>query len=95
MRSKDSKQVVQALILINWFFQDEFLFEKVSMSLADILSRKDDRYIALGWCILVRRLVEYESLADQYPLNGKGIDSFSLLSPCIHRSAIHLCFHED
>ncbi|KAF2307855.1 hypothetical protein GH714_032638 [Hevea brasiliensis] len=70
LRSKDSKHGGQALILINWLFQDEFLFQAVARSLADILARKDDRYIALGWCILIRSLVEYENFMDKHPVNG-------------------------
>ncbi|GLT96071.1 hypothetical protein SLE2022_137200 [Rubroshorea leprosula] len=70
LKSKDSKHGNQAMILFNWLFQDEVLFQIVATNLANIIARKDDRYIALGWCTLVRNLVEYESNMEQYLVNG-------------------------
>ncbi|XP_048236035.1 uncharacterized protein LOC8278946 isoform X2 [Ricinus communis] len=67
---KDLKHGGQGMILVNWLFQDEFLFQAVARSLGDIILRKDDRFIALAWCIFIRSLVEYESFMDQYALNG-------------------------
>ena len=58
------------MVLLNWLFQDEPLFEALSRSLADIIIRKEDRYIALGWCTLVRGLVDYEITMDQFSNNG-------------------------
>ncbi|CAN0899283.1 hypothetical protein LINGRAHAP2_LOCUS20190 [Linum grandiflorum] len=58
----------QALLLVNWLFQDAFVFQAVAMNLADIIKTKDDRFISLGWCILVRNLVEYENFMDRYSL---------------------------
>jgi hypothetical protein len=63
----------QAMTLINWLFQDEFVFEAVAMDLTNIIERKEDRYVALGWCILVRGLVEYENFTEQHTLNGNEI----------------------
>ncbi|XP_037491270.1 uncharacterized protein LOC105645187 isoform X2 [Jatropha curcas] len=89
LRSKDLKHGGQALILINWLFQDEFFFQAVVRSLADIIDRKDDRYIALGWCILIRGLVEYERFVDHYTLNGIKDNYYALLKilcscvPCL------------
>ena len=60
----------QSMVLLNWLFQDEFLFEAIAKNLAKIIATKDDRFIALGWCVLVRELVECESGSDQYPMNG-------------------------
>lgn len=71
LRCKETKNGGQALIVINWLFQDELLFQALATNLANIVVRKDDRYIALGWCILVRNLVEYESSVSQYAMNGK------------------------
>ncbi|XP_065855835.1 uncharacterized protein [Euphorbia lathyris] len=79
LRTKDSKHYGQGMILINWLFQDEFLFQAVARNLADIIARKDDRYIALGWCILILNMVEYESFMDQYSLNGIRDNYNSLL----------------
>ncbi|XVE61173.1 hypothetical protein DITRI_Ditri06bG0018400 [Diplodiscus trichospermus] len=70
MKYKDSKNGGQPMILLNWLFQDELLFQAVAMNLANIITRKDDRYIAFGWCTLVRGLMEYESIMDQYLVNG-------------------------
>ncbi|XVF56100.1 hypothetical protein PTKIN_Ptkin06aG0089800 [Pterospermum kingtungense] len=70
MKYKDSKHGGQPMILLNWLFQDELLFQPVAMNLANIFMRKDDRYIAFGWCTLVRGLVEYENTMDQYLVNG-------------------------
>ncbi|TYI44394.1 hypothetical protein ES332_A01G232900v1 [Gossypium tomentosum] len=70
LKYKDSKHDNQPMILLNWLFQDEFLFQAVAMNLANIITRKDDRYIAFGWCTLVRGLMEYEKVMDQYLFNG-------------------------
>ncbi|KAI3911793.1 hypothetical protein MKW92_045211 [Papaver armeniacum] len=56
---KDSRRSNQVLILLNWLFEDELLFEAVAVDLVTIIKRKDDRYIALGWCTLIRALVEH------------------------------------
>ncbi|XP_050227976.1 uncharacterized protein LOC126677419 isoform X2 [Mercurialis annua] len=60
----------QAMILINWLFQDGFLFQGVARNLCDVIVRKDDRFIALAWCVLIRSLVEFENFVDHYALNG-------------------------
>ncbi|XP_059646314.1 uncharacterized protein LOC132292139 isoform X2 [Cornus florida] len=70
LKLKESKHNNQVMILLNWIFQDEFLFEVLATNLASILLRKDDRYIALGWCTLVRGLVEYEISMDQSITSG-------------------------
>ncbi|XP_052490934.1 uncharacterized protein LOC105786238 isoform X2 [Gossypium raimondii] len=80
------------MILLNWLFQDEFLFQAVAMNLANIITRKDDRYIAFGWCTLVRGLMEYENVMDQYLFNGikeKYSALLKMLCTCIpHLSCI-------
>ncbi|XP_021893322.1 uncharacterized protein LOC110811211 isoform X2 [Carica papaya] len=92
LTSKGLKHGGQTFTLFNWLFQDELLFEAVAVNLADIISRKDDRYIALGWCTLVRDLVEYESHTDQYLINGireKYSSLLKILCSCIsHLSLI-------
>lgn len=72
LRCKDVKHSHggQSMLLLNWLFQDEFLFQAIATSLAKVIATKDDRFIALGWCTIVRGLVEYESAMNQYPLNG-------------------------
>ncbi|XP_022766714.1 uncharacterized protein LOC111311531 isoform X3 [Durio zibethinus] len=70
LKYKDSKHDSQPMILLSWLFQDELLFQAVAMNLANIIMRKDDRFIAFGWCILVRGLMECESTTDQNLVNG-------------------------
>ncbi|KAL1121394.1 hypothetical protein V6Z11_D01G229600 [Gossypium hirsutum] len=92
LKYKDSKHDNQPVILLNWLFQDEFLFQAVAMNLANIITRKDDRYIAFGWCTLVRGLMEYENVMDQYLFNGikeKYSALLKMLCTCIpHLSCI-------
>ncbi|RZC75320.1 hypothetical protein C5167_050806, partial [Papaver somniferum] len=47
------------LILLNWLFQDELVFEALAVDLVTIIKRKNDRCIALGWCTLIRAPVEH------------------------------------
>uniref|UniRef100_A0A2N9IX14 Uncharacterized protein n=1 Tax=Fagus sylvatica TaxID=28930 RepID=A0A2N9IX14_FAGSY len=78
----------QAMILVNWLFQDDLLFRALATNLANIIIRKDDRYIALGWCILVRNLLEYETSITQYSMNGireRYHDVLKILSSCMSR----------
>ncbi|CAL1385061.1 unnamed protein product [Linum trigynum] len=70
LANKDLKRGGQALVLINWLFQDEFVFQAVAKNMVDVIKAKDDRFICLGWCVLVRSLVEYENFMDQYSLYG-------------------------
>ncbi|KAF8044007.1 hypothetical protein BT93_A2094 [Corymbia citriodora subsp. variegata] len=92
LRSKESRHSGQILILLNWLVQDEFLFQYFMESLADIISRKEDRYVSLGWCTLVRGLLECESAINQYLLDGlrrKYNVILEMLCPCIsHLSSI-------
>lgn len=67
---RESKQGNQALIILNWLFQDENFVEAVLRNVSDIISRKDDRYVALGWCILGRSLIEYENIVGEFTTNG-------------------------
>lgn len=71
LRFKESKNGGQALILVNWLFQDELLFQSLATNLANIVVRKDDSYIALAWCVLIRNLLECESSISQYSMSGK------------------------
>ncbi|KAL3533814.1 hypothetical protein ACH5RR_007335 [Cinchona calisaya] len=74
------------MILLNWLFQDEILFQALARNLAEIISRKDDRYIALGWCTLTRSLIEYETSLDKLMTNGireKYTALLKILSSCI------------
>ncbi|KAM6568437.1 hypothetical protein CsatB_016422 [Cannabis sativa] len=75
----------QSMILLNWLFQDEFIFQAIARKLAKIIATKDDHFIALGWCTLVRGLVDYESATDQYSMNGirqRHIELLKILSSC-------------
>lgn len=70
LKSKESKHGGQAMIILNWLFKDELLFQVLATNLANIIVRKDDRYITLGWCTLVRALLEYDTLTDQHLVTG-------------------------
>ncbi|KAG8371928.1 hypothetical protein BUALT_Bualt12G0013800 [Buddleja alternifolia] len=67
---RKSKQENQSLIILNWLFQDEILFQAIMSNLTGILSRRDDHYVALGWCILGRSVIEYENIANNLATNG-------------------------
>ncbi|KAJ7972235.1 putative ARM repeat superfamily protein [Quillaja saponaria] len=94
LRCKQLKHGGQAMVLINWLFQDELLFEAMAKYLADVIMRKDDRYLSLGWCILVRRLVEYESYTDQFTFDGlkdRYEDLLRILCACFPHLASIVC----
>lgn len=61
------------MILLNWLFQDDDVFQSLATNFASILLRKDDHYISLGWCILARDLVEDEITKEQLQTSGKLI----------------------
>ncbi|XP_011020335.1 PREDICTED: uncharacterized protein LOC105122745 isoform X2 [Populus euphratica] len=94
LRNVNLKHGGQAMTIINWLFQDEFVFEAVAMDLANIIERKEDRHVALGWCILVRGLVEYENFTEQHTLNGIR-DNYNallkMLCSCIPRLVCIVC----
>lgn len=75
----ESKHNSQSLILLNWLFQDEVLFQALATNLADVVSRKDDHYIAFGWCIIARALIEYETSMNKLLTNGNNHISQLLL----------------
>ncbi|XP_071720458.1 uncharacterized protein [Rutidosis leptorrhynchoides] len=70
LRSKDLKYKNQEMILLNWLFQDEVLFEVLAKNFCDILLRKEDHHVALGWCILARRLIDFEVTMSQLSVTG-------------------------
>lgn len=70
LKIKESKHGNQNMILLNWLFLDEGLFQVVVRNLAGIISRKDDRYVALGWCLLGRRLIECENAENNLETSG-------------------------
>ncbi|KAF8403828.1 hypothetical protein HHK36_011934 [Tetracentron sinense] len=80
LKCKDSKHYNQVLILLNWFFQDELLFQALATNLAEIITRKEDRYIALGWCTLICGLVDYEITMSHCSNSGSSTlqDGFEL-----------------
>lgn len=59
------------MILLNWLFEDEISFQALANDLKAILSRKEDRYISLGWCTLARSLIEFEVTMDKVVTRGK------------------------
>lgn len=61
------------MILLNWLFQDEIFLESILRNVSDIISRRDDRYVALGWCILGRSLIEYGNVTNDATTNGKFV----------------------
>jgi len=71
LKCKDSKHGGQAIILLNWLFQDELLFVPVAEALASIITRNHDRYLLFGWCLLLRSIVDYESSVHQSLLSGE------------------------
>ncbi|GAV57287.1 hypothetical protein CFOL_v3_00825 [Cephalotus follicularis] len=89
LKCKESKHGAQPLMLLDWLFQDELLFQALATNLANIISRKDDRYIAFGWCTLVRGLVEYDSVMDHYLVNGIR-ENYSALLKMLCSSIVHL-----
>ncbi|MED6184209.1 hypothetical protein PIB30_045241 [Stylosanthes scabra] len=87
LKGKESRHGGQGLILLSWLFQDEIIFEPVAEALAGIVAvKKDDRYLLLGWCVLVRGLVEYENSVHQSMLGGlrgRYGDLVKILSTCL------------
>ncbi|XP_028774436.1 uncharacterized protein LOC114731438 isoform X1 [Neltuma alba] len=91
LNSKDSKRGGQAVILINWLYQDELLFEPLTKGLANIITRKNDRYLLFGWCVLVRSLVDYDNTISQSPFSGirdryNGL--IKIISTCLPHLAV-------
>lgn len=74
---RESKRGNQAMILLNWLFQDEIFLEAILWNVSGIISRRDDHHVALGWCILGRSLIEYENVASDITTNG----NFVIYSP--------------
>ncbi|KAK7285567.1 hypothetical protein RJT34_20343 [Clitoria ternatea] len=84
--SLKSKHGEQAMILLNWLFQDELLFQPVAQALAGMVTRKQDRYVLFAWCLLIRNLVEYENSPYQSMFAGireRYGDLLKILSTCL------------
>ncbi|GAB2233247.1 hypothetical protein Droror1_Dr00002466 [Drosera rotundifolia] len=79
LKCKNSKHANQAMILLNWLLQDKSLFESLARNLANLINFKEDHYIALGWCILVRDLVDYDKSVVQHQMSGIRMRHHSLL----------------
>lgn len=70
LRFTGSKHGNQVMILLSWLFEDEISFQDLANDLKAILSRKEDRYISLGWCTLARSLIEFEVTVDKIVTRG-------------------------
>ncbi|XP_050367158.1 uncharacterized protein LOC126785487 [Argentina anserina] len=86
LRNKDSKHGGQAMVVLNWLFQEELIFRAVAAALVRVLSTKDDRFVVLGWCTFVRAVLEYESCVTQFSMTGikeRYPDLLKILTSCI------------
>ncbi|KAK2363452.1 hypothetical protein QL285_088437 [Trifolium repens] len=87
LKCKNSKHGGQAIILLNWLFQDELNFVPVAEALASIITRKNDHDLLFGWCLLLRSIVDYDSSVHQSMLSGireRYSDFLKILSTCLH-----------
>ncbi|GAB2295532.1 hypothetical protein Dimus_029696 [Dionaea muscipula] len=94
LKCKDSKHANQATILLNWLFQDPCLFKALASNLINLVSSKEDHYIALGWCTLVRDLVDYETSMGQHLRSGiraRDLALLRILSTSISRLSFIVC----
>ncbi|KAF9617299.1 hypothetical protein IFM89_035243 [Coptis chinensis] len=91
LKSKESKHGNQVLVLLKWLFRDEIVFRTLANNLAEIIRRKDDRYIMLGWCTLVCGLVDYETTTSQYKITGTQ-EKDRILLQILFSSISHLLF---
>ncbi|KAG9449445.1 hypothetical protein H6P81_009410 [Aristolochia fimbriata] len=85
LNHKGSKHGKQVFLLFHWLFQDELLIEPLSSNLAEIIFRKEDSYISLGWCFLVRGLVENELNQDNTSERG-NLQWQKMLLKCVFQS---------
>ncbi|GLJ22075.1 hypothetical protein SUGI_0413790 [Cryptomeria japonica] len=85
----------QVLILLQWLSQSEEVFMVLADSLEKILIETDDHHIILGWCIVVRELVENEFTNVKSfiagTLQGDAVHLFKICCHCIPRllSIVH------
>ncbi|XP_073132125.1 uncharacterized protein [Henckelia pumila] len=94
LKIKESKHGNQNMILLNWLFLDEGLFQVVIRNLAGIIYRKDDRYVAFGWCILGRSLIEYENVDNNLETSGireKYDGILKMFCSCINQVLSMMC----
>ncbi|XP_042514637.1 uncharacterized protein LOC122089182 isoform X2 [Macadamia integrifolia] len=70
LKCKDSNHCSQAMILLNWLFQDEPLFQALASSFGEIIVKMEDHYIALGWCTMMHGLVDYEISMNKFSNSG-------------------------
>ncbi|KAK6945313.1 hypothetical protein RJ641_026415, partial [Dillenia turbinata] len=94
LKHKDSMHGIQAVILLNWLFHDELIFQALATNLTTIIYRKEDHFTALGWCTLVRGLVECQNVTNQSSTNGIKENYGTLLQilgPCIKRLSFFIC----
>ncbi|KAK4372602.1 hypothetical protein RND71_007986 [Anisodus tanguticus] len=89
LRFTGSKHGNQVMILLNWLFEDEICFQALANDLEAILSRKEDRYVSLGWCTLAQSLIEFEVMMDKLVTRGVRCRYDALLKIfCTHLVAI-------
>lgn len=94
LKYRGRKHSNQPMIILNWLFQEKLLCKALVTSLATMISRKEDRYIALGWCTLVRELLEVEITMTQPTKNGISENYYALLEilcACIPRLTVIMC----
>ncbi|XP_043692010.1 uncharacterized protein LOC122642563 isoform X2 [Telopea speciosissima] len=70
LKCRDLNHCSQAMILLNWLFQDELIFQALASNFGEIIVKKEDHYIALGWCTLMHGLVDYEITMNKFSNSG-------------------------
>ncbi|XP_010257323.1 PREDICTED: uncharacterized protein LOC104597470 isoform X2 [Nelumbo nucifera] len=94
VKCKGLKHGNHVMILLNWLFQDELLFHVLASNLAEIIKRKEDHYILLGWCILISRLLDYEVASNKVlhiGIREKQNTLLKILCPTISRLSSIIC----
>ncbi|KAF6172893.1 hypothetical protein GIB67_035447 [Kingdonia uniflora] len=79
LKWKNSRDCNQVIILLNWLFEDQLLLGPLATNLVQVLMRRDDHYVAFGWCKLVCGYVDREINMNTHSNTGNMEGALSLL----------------
>lgn len=79
----------KVVLLLQWLSQNEDTFTVLADGLEKLLVENDDHHIVLGWCVVVRELIEKRAITGSQHRYAEKL--FKICCRCIHRllSIVH------
>lgn len=80
VKSKDHGNRRKIVCIFRWLFAKMNLVSPLAKSLASVAMTSQENRVKLGWCVIVRELIEKEALLYLFPSDGEFLKSLNVKS---------------